>query len=269
MTYDASEASRDAGAPVELYRFAMGGLAWYYTSSDQAVTFNGHLYVPETIVRDELEYGSDQAVSALSVRIPRENPVAQLFVAGMPAQPVTVTVYRFHRDDPADVVGLPPAEVADWDYDDPSGLAKLACHTVAQLLERRVPAVGVRRQCSHVLYGEQGCRASRAAHTVAAVVASVSGLDVVLTMSPEPADGTYAYGYLETQAGRRLHVARQVGTTFTLLTPPPAEVVAGLAVQAVEGCDRTLATCHARFGNAPRFLGWPELPTSNPFTEGV
>ena len=269
MTYDTSEASRAAGEPVELYRFAMGGLTWRYTSSDQAVTFNGERYAPETVAREALEFGSDRAASALTVRIPRENPVAQLFVAGTPAQPVTLTVYRYHRSAPTDVVGLPPGEVADWDYDDPSGLAKLVCHSVAQLLERRVPALGVHRQCAWSLYGEAGCQASRAAHTVAAVVASVSGLDVVLTMSPEPADGTYAYGYLETQAGRRLHVTRQVGTTFTLLTPPPAEVVAGLAVQAVEGCDRTLATCHARFANAARFMGWAELPTQNPFIGGV
>ena len=40
----------------------------------------------------------------------------------------------------------------------------------------------------------------------------------------------------------------------------------GVAFEAFAGCDRTLATCQAKFGNAINFGGFPWIPAKNPFT---
>ncbi|GAA3695289.1 hypothetical protein GCM10022268_02460 [Sphingomonas cynarae] len=46
----------------------------------------------------------------------------------------------------------------------------------------------------------------------------------------------------------------------TLRSPPVFAVVAGVLVEVAEGCDKSLATCATRFGNAANFRGEPHLP---------
>ncbi|MBJ6122729.1 phage BR0599 family protein [Sphingomonas sp. BT553] len=55
-------------------------------------------------------------------------------------------------------------------------------------------------------------------------------------------------------------VAMSAGAQVTLRAPPVFAVTAGDLVELVEGCDRTLATCARRFGNAANFRGEPHLP---------
>ena len=55
--------------------------------------------------------------------------------------------------------------------------------------------------------------------------------------------------------------AGATGTTrVTLARAPMLAVVSGVLVELSEGCDRSLATCAARFGNAVNFRGEPYLP---------
>ena len=50
------------------------------------------------------------------------------------------------------------------------------------------------------------------------------------------------------------------GEAGLLLDPAPEGVVAGVRALLREGCDHTIATCAARFGNAENFQGEPFLP---------
>jgi uncharacterized phage protein (TIGR02218 family) len=61
-------------------------------------------------------------------------------------------------------------------------------------------------------------------------------------------------------AGLRAGVAGTAGTALTL--DQPLDVVLPVGTRAIlrEGCDRTLSTCAARFGNALNFQGEPFLP---------
>lgn len=61
-------------------------------------------------------------------------------------------------------------------------------------------------------------------------------------------------------AGLASGVALDAGVTLVLDRPLGAAVPAGTAVLLREGCDRTLATCARRFGNALNFRGEPVLP---------
>jgi len=51
---------------------------------------------------------------------------------------------------------------------------------------------------------------------------------------------------------------------ITLSAVPPGLAV-GNAITLYSGCDRTLATCHSKFGNSENFGGFPLIPTKNPF----
>lgn len=98
----------------------------------------------------------------------------------------------------------------------------------------------------------------RFARVVACAGASVT-LDAV-----EPVADAYGEGVLRwfggANAGLTSAVERSAGAVVTLRAPPVFAVAAGVLVELVEGCDRRLATCAARFGNVANFRGEPHLP---------
>ena len=63
------------------------------------------------------------------------------------------------------------------------------------------------------------------------------------------------YCYLTT-IGRRTGKAHTIEIWFAAV---------GDTIYLYPGCDRTLATCTAKFGNSANFGGFPFIPTKNPF----
>jgi uncharacterized phage protein (TIGR02218 family) len=61
-------------------------------------------------------------------------------------------------------------------------------------------------------------------------------------------------------------IALSDGTVLTLRDPPHFPAAVGDMVEIAEGCDRSLATCVARFGNAANFRGEPHLPGNDLLT---
>ncbi|MFT4027598.1 MAG: DUF2163 domain-containing protein [Novosphingobium sp.] len=61
-------------------------------------------------------------------------------------------------------------------------------------------------------------------------------------------------------AGQRMTVAGRAGEALILDRPLDRPIPPGARALVREGCDRTLATCAARFGNALNFQGEPFLP---------
>ena len=74
----------------------------------------------------------------------------------------------------------------------------------------------------------------------------------------------YRYGELRWLDGPATGLSAQiidaVGDTLTLAERIEPELPVGLRVRLREGCDRTIATCTSRFGNAVNFRGEPFLP---------
>ena len=61
-------------------------------------------------------------------------------------------------------------------------------------------------------------------------------------------------------AGLEDFVATSAGAEVTLATLPRLTVAVGDRAEIIEGCDKTIATCAGRFGNAANFRGEPYLP---------
>lgn len=85
----------------------------------------------------------------------------------------------------------------------------------------------------------------------------------VTLVTSAPPDGL-AGGWLRwldgPYAGLAMEIIAQVGAGLTLDRALDRPVPAGARVLLREGCDRTLATCAGRFGNAINFQGEPHLP---------
>lgn len=107
-----------------------------------------------------------------------------------------------------------------------------------------------------------GLNAIRFSHE--AVAASVDHEGNRVRFSADPAASSLAGGQLRwvdgPQAGLTMEIVRVEGDWLTLDMALDPELAAGARAIAREGCDHTLATCHARFANSANFQGEPFLP---------
>jgi uncharacterized phage protein (TIGR02218 family) len=111
--------------------------------------------------------------------------------------------------------------------------------------------------------GDKRCRVAMAARRRTVRVTAVEGL--VLTVdAAEPTDNAYGQGLLRwlggANAGFVSAIAMSAGASITLYKAPPFVVAAGTLIDLTQGCDKTIATCSARFANAANFRGEPYLP---------
>ncbi|MEH3102679.1 MAG: DUF2163 domain-containing protein [Sphingomonas phyllosphaerae] len=111
--------------------------------------------------------------------------------------------------------------------------------------------------------GDARCRVAMAARRRFARVLACAGAEVTLDRG-EPVDDAYGEGVLRwfggANAGLASAIERSAGAVLTLRTAPVFVAEAGVLIELVEGCDRRLATCAARFANVANFRGEPHLP---------
>lgn len=117
--------------------------------------------------------------------------------------------------------------------------------------------------------GDGRCRVDLAGRTRIARVVASAGETVTLDAG-EPAPNGWAWGTLRwidgANGGLTSAVLGSAGAVVTLREPPPFVAEAGARVRIVEGCDKALATCAGRFGNAVNFRGEPHLPGNDLLT---
>lgn len=110
---------------------------------------------------------------------------------------------------------------------------------------------------------EPGCNLSPARFTAEAIVTAIDGpADAVAFAGIAAADHVFGeVRWLDGAAvGLRHAVIAQGDGMLILDAVIPQGVAPGTRAQLREGCDRTIATCSARFGNAVNFRGEPFLP---------
>ena len=269
MSYNARETGRYSGSPVELYRFVYGSQQLFFTSADKDQSYGGNTYVREAITRGEIDASDEDQQGKLEITVPRTNGVADLFIPGMPPSPVFMTVYRLHRGD-SEVVQLWSGEVSSVQFT--GSVAKLSGQPIGNVLRRALPSTTFQGQCNWALYSTQ-CGVDKAAYAEAGTVSAIASAVVTLAISHDRANGYFNNGFVISGTNERHWIighTRLSATSaqLTLMTPFTA-LQAGDSLTAYPGCDRTLADCKARYSNLQRFLGFPFIPTKNPFVTGI
>jgi uncharacterized phage protein (TIGR02218 family) len=131
------------------------------------------------------------------------------------------------------------------------------------------------RACSADL-GDARCGVALAA--VAGTVASSDGrLGLTAPALASYADGHFTGGRLIFTSGANIGFATEVkrhgsaGGLVALLLwqAPPVPIAAGDAFTLSPGCDKSFATCQAKFGNGINFRGFPHLPGTDFIIGGV
>lgn len=124
------------------------------------------------------------------------------------------------------------------------------------------------RRCDAEL-GDSRCRVDLAAWTGAGTIAALHDASRVAVAGLSAfADGFFRLGVLTLADGRRLDVERHelrpdglAELTFWLPAEAALEIGAEFAITA--GCDKSFATCRARFANQLNFRGFPHVPGSD------
>lgn len=109
-----------------------------------------------------------------------------------------------------------------------------------------------------------GCALSPARFTHEAMLDAVDPAGNAITLTSTAAPGGLAGGSLRwldgPYAGTGAGIVTASGATLVLDVPLDQAPPSGTRALVREGCDRTLATCATRFGNAVNFRGEPFLP---------
>ena len=117
-------------------------------------------------------------------------------------------------------------------------------------------------------YADCGLNAARFAH--AAQIISVAGSALTLATPLAGPPENFAFGKLRWLDGPNCGLWSDIlsagATSVELIAPPPFPALSGSRVELIEGCDKTIATCGARFGNAINFRGEPYLPGNDLLT---
>ncbi|MES2337809.1 MAG: DUF2163 domain-containing protein [Pseudomonadota bacterium] len=111
--------------------------------------------------------------------------------------------------------------------------------------------------------GDRRCRVAMAGRR--RILRVVESDDERLTLDgAEAAVGGWSGGRLRwldgANAGTEEMIALSLGSDVTLATLPRFAVAPGDRAELIEGCDKSIATCAARFANAANFRGEPYLP---------
>jgi len=117
--------------------------------------------------------------------------------------------------------------------------------------------------------GDDRCRVDLTPLTALAV-ASAPSLNGDIAAAGLPAAANYLDGRIRCldgpNAGLDGRIAAVSQGVFGLVEPLPYAIAAGVRLEFRQGCDKRLATCAARFGNAVNFRGEPHVPGTDVLT---
>lgn len=284
-TVDELEASEQDCSPRELIEIAHGTTTHYLTTGTRDISYGGHLYKATAAARGETgPVGAGTAQKSTTLTLPIDHAYSKRWLAnGSPPKLTTVVMRRYYTSDLVEQFWEGEITSMACNDDNTEAVFNVAARAGRALL-RVIPNVTVGRTCPHPLYGTM-CRLSRSGSNPDSIpfactttVLYVNGRDVRVDLSNVPADDDNREDWLQggefkhTASGEVMTILKQADvspgiSTVTLLTLDA--VVYGMkvgdSVTLQAGCDRTIATCDAKFGNRANFGGFNKLPTKNIF----
>jgi uncharacterized phage protein (TIGR02218 family) len=271
------------GKPVELYVFQLGTSFWRYTDGRSAVTVNTLAYEPAVISRSATTDSHEEAQSTVTVTLDHTLPVVSGMLTGSPNYRLaTLTIFRYQpgATDKA-LVARGRISSVRWR----GTTVEVTFSMAASLLQQPVPRLTFLPTCNHVVYDAYcGIIAQDftwdatvlAVFAQGAVGGSPDGPSFTVDASTNPygTAGYFAAGYFRLTGSNEpnfiiSHTAASGVALVVSMTALPAALTVGATLTLTAGCDGSIGTCARKFVNLQNFLGFPYMPTKNPFTQGL
>lgn len=265
MTFESRELSDELGAPIELFEFRYGPERLYYTSAERPVTLLSRVWTPVPVGRTEIEETSEMSRQAVTLTLPAQSDIANLFRVAPPSEVVEVLIRGVHLTDESEgIASVWVGRVLNCKYD--GARAELSCESIRTSIRRQGLRRPYQRSCPHVLYGLR-CAVPRATHRLEDQVTFVSGATLIVPDVALQPDGYYAGGEVEWERGAGRYERRMIRIHISdtlVLTHPIQGLTGATTIAILPGCAHEPGDCANKFGNLPNYGGWP-IPQRNPF----
>lgn len=263
MTYDLREESLQSGEPIELYQFTFGTNIYRCTSAKNEITMLGHVWQPEPLKRDSIDFSAEKGRNNLKIESSRQFTIADLYRIMPPSDVILLTLYRFHLGD-SEAIVIWSGRLLNVEFE--SSRATLVCEPITTSLKRTGLRRLYQRQCPHLLYGDS-CRVNKASFAVPATLSAVNGTTINSAAFGLYANGYFAGGFIEFNYNgvtERRFITEHTGTQI-VINIPLLGLAASSSITAFAGCDHAKDTCHNKFNNLNNYGGFPYIPQKNPF----
>jgi len=270
------EISVEGSIPIELYEWSAGLTTTRYTSSEGDISFGGFTWASRTLTRDGFGKMVETEQSTLEVKMPTTDPIASQYIGIQPADRVDLVLSRIHEVmSPASSLVLFRGFVTSVAFKDE--IATLTLKPFNELFQREMPRQTYQGLCNHVHYdGRCGIIESAAPNQLIGTVISQTNNGEIINV---PGAGSVADNKSPLQAFKggfartsdfsdfRL-ILDQDGDDLTLLLPFSSSVL-GTSIVLQRGCDRSVVTCVAKYGNIINYGGFPHVPGVDPWAQGT
>jgi uncharacterized phage protein (TIGR02218 family) len=277
MSFNSFEISDRAGKPVFLFRFSIGTQNYNYTSDAEPHTYLDEIYSPlEGIAPSSTGQSQEVNSQRITISASKDWILPRQYVDFVPALSFFLTIFKFHRDEPANVHNYWQGFVRSAKFDD-KGVGSLTCDPLTVLLDRQALRRTFSGLCSKVLY-DGFCPVPASAFRLdGTLLSDPTGFTVTAAEWAGQPDNWFKLGFVERVLLSGVTDVRFItghtGSTLTLMLPFPDDVNAGEILRAYAGCDRLFSTCAGKFGAYTDTGGacgcFNRVPKKNLFKTGV
>lgn len=284
MTFEAYETAD--GSPTELLTFKNGSLEFRYTNAVLPVTIGSKTYEPLAYRRTKFAQSKDSDDNNITVTAPGDMEVAGLFDGVMTSNVTTVTLERFHRDDPGEQLQQAwRGRIVAINHK--NRLVDLLMQPITHGGES-TPRDVYSALCNAFLFDTPGCRLLRDDWKFGGTITSLSVDTLDITMNGLRAQaaildaaqggptGPLTSGELDLywQGGfiilangevRDIVEGNIAADPDTIrIDQPFRDIVVAGGANVFAGCQLTRAVCHKKFNNVINFQGFPDIPEIDP-----
>jgi uncharacterized phage protein (TIGR02218 family) len=268
MSFQDEQQSVSSGSPILLFEFFDGVRYWRYTDQAKVVVKDSENFNPEIVSLDKLGQNLAEGPQGFSIRIANDSSIAQEFKPYLPPRPIWVRVFTRHLSDPDAQYVVPCiGECASARFDD-DGFVQLLVQPSLAKGKRVIPWPMYSTTCNWGVYSA-ACGVNKELFRVDGNLDSFDILELSVSELATKPDGYFTAGMMiRVSTGETRWILLHAGVTVTLAAPLTGLTV-GEALIFYAGCDGLESTCQEKFNNLPRFLGFPDVPTRNPFVDNV
>lgn len=275
----------------DLYTITLsGGAVLRYTSFDRPVTIGGVTWgVGPVISRGKVRVTVGVEVDSLSMSISADSsvlvngkPLMQIIVGGG-LDGARVLVERAYK---ADALAAPAGKLFRFSGNVTeqgkivTGSVSFTVKSDLEYLSEMVPRNVYQPPCDNTLY-DSTCGVQRASFTASGAATSASdSRKSYFSHNLSQASWFFNQGVVTFTSGANAGISRTVkihngasggnalfpAKTIVTVSPWPAPVASGDAFTIYAGCDKSRATCIAKFANLSRFRGAPFIPVAQTVT---
>lgn len=276
MAYLTYELSSSDGFATELYKIYSDGFdtPYYYTSADEDITYNSQLYKANLVKRSQPELSRESNSEAITINLPRTDPLVLRWLSFVPPRTVWVTIYRYHRSE----TGAPEVVIfwqgkirgITWSINE----ASLQCAPIDTAFSRNGLRKTYSTTCQHFLYDPRTCGVPIGDFSKNCVVTAINHNVITSPGFTTTSDNTtvaplgwWTNGFMQntTTGELRFCVNHLSGGVDVEVLVAFESLNVGDTVFIAAGCDRKFQTCKLKFNNIVSNGSFPFLSSENPF----